>query len=34
LRFFGWDVMLVLTKDWLANSATVLQAIEERLTQR
>jgi very-short-patch-repair endonuclease len=33
LRLFGWIVMLVLTKDWLANSAAVLQSIEERLTK-
>ena len=34
LRAFGWDVMLVLTKEWYENPATVVQAIEKRLTRR
>ena len=28
LRVFGWNTMLVLTKDWFENAAAVLQAIE------
>ena len=32
LRNFGWEVVLILTKDWFENAAAVLQAIEERLS--
>jgi very-short-patch-repair endonuclease len=31
LRAFGWNVILVLTKDWFANAGAVMQSIEERL---
>jgi hypothetical protein len=31
LRDFGWNVALVLTKNWLENPDEVLQAIEKRL---
>jgi hypothetical protein len=31
LRNFGWNVVLVLTKDWFENANAVMQAIEQRL---
>lgn len=34
LRNFGWEVMLVLTKDWLKDQSAVLATIEERLNTK
>jgi len=31
LRSFGWQVVLVLTKDWFVNADGVMQAIERHL---
>ena len=31
LRLFGWEIVLVLTKDWLEDAASVVDAIEKRL---
>jgi superfamily I DNA and/or RNA helicase len=31
LRSFGWDVALVLTKNWFENGDAVMQALEQRL---
>ncbi len=31
LRVFGWEILLVLSKDWLDNPAAVVQTIEEKL---
>jgi very-short-patch-repair endonuclease len=31
LRNFGWQVVMVLTKDWFEDSKAVVQAIEQRL---
>jgi len=31
LRNFGWNVMLILTKNWFEDANTVMQALEERL---
>ena len=30
---FGWDVMLVFTKEWFDDSEAVLRAIEGRMSQ-
>src|SRR5262249_17896255 len=31
LRSFGWNVVLILTKDWFEGADAVLQSLEQRL---
>jgi hypothetical protein len=31
LRSFGWNVVLILTKDWFEDAAAVLKSLEQRL---
>ena len=33
LRGFGWNVVMILTKDWFENADGVMKAIEERLSE-